>query len=230
MSPSGLGHGTLTLGFFGPGVSIAATLTLTVLFYAAPTTIAAAYPGVDVALLQQAALVPTACMLVSFITNVGMVLASFLAAGVAVRHLQKVHATVLQWYMATAGVRADYAARRTRARCRGSGHGAYGDACCNCVSPPLPDAGDEHSRDGGAARGDACERHALYGAVSELEAVMDAQQGLLQFIATAIADGAGMRFLGVFRPGAASVGGLIAVMGSAAALGLRLATTVYFSK
>jgi len=36
----------------------------------------------------------------------------------------------------------------------------------------------------------------------------------------------GIRFLGVFRPGAVSIGGLLAVMVSAAVLGVRLAATV----
>ncbi len=60
-----------------------------------------------------------------------------------------------------------------------------------------------------------------------LQVVAEAQRGLLAFLVATIDDGAGIRFLGVFRPGAASVGGLLALVASAAALGIRLAASVY---
>lgn len=235
VSPGGLGHGMLSLGFVGPGGSIATTFVLTILFYSTPTAVAAAYPGVDVGLLQQAAIVPTACMLASFATNMGLVLASFLAAGAAIDNLRRIHAGVLQWHLATAGVRAEYAARRSRAlssraACSGCSSAArfpsqlaVGGASGVATAPHAPST----SMSAGTISDDG---DALDAAVGELEAVMDAQRGLLEFVAMAIADGAGIRFLGVFRPGVASVGGLLAVMGSAAALALRLAATAYFSK
>ena len=220
VSTSGLFHGLLSRLFIPARVSIIMSLVLTILFIASPTLIAAAYPSADVTLLQQAALVPTACMLIAFLTNCGLLLASFLSAGAAITTLQRIHAIVLRWHLATAGALARYAAQRTRLLC-GAG--------------PDLDAGDGAGggRDGMYAppRGDVSPAlPALDGAIKELEAVLEAQRGLLVFLAAAAADGAGIRFLGMFRPGAASIGGLLAIAGSAAALALRLAASVYQSQ
>ena len=194
VSTSGLFHGLLSRLFIPARVSIIMSLVLTILFIASPTLIAAAYPSADVTL--------------------------FLSAGAAITTLQRIHAIVLRWHLATAGALARYAAQRTRLLC-GAG--------------PDLDAGDGAGggRDGMYAppRGDVSPAlPALDGAIKELEAVLEAQRGLLVFLAAAAADGAGIRFLGMFRPGAASIGGLLAIAGSAAALALRLAASVYQSQ
>ena len=62
--------------------------------------------------------------------------------------------------------------------------------------------------------------------LAELSVVADAQRALVVMLAAAIEDSGGIRFLGIFRPGAASVSGLLAVMVSAAVLGVRLAASV----
>ena len=178
---------------------------LAVVFAAAPQAVGAAFPDLPpayVVAVQQAALVPTCVMLVSFIVNVSLLLAAFLAAGATVRELRGMHATVLRWQVATAAVLADAAARRGAPR-----------------SPAV--AGLDRRP------GDEPPRRDPDVEMGELAAVTESQRALLTFLSSAIEDDGGLRFLGVFRPGAASVGGIVAVMVSATALGVRLAATVY---
>jgi hypothetical protein len=68
---------------------------------------------------------------------------------------------------------------------------------------------------------------ALRDKIESLSLLADAQRGLMLYLRATIDNGAGIRFLGVLRPGSASVGGFIAIAVSAIALGIRLASTVY---
>ena len=250
---SGLGHDVLSLHMLAPTVAILSTLALTVIFFASPTFIVAAYPSADPSALKQAALVPTACMLVSFVANVGMLVASFLSASRAVGLLRSIHATVLRWHMSTAEVRARYAALRTHLLRRDAASLRADSACdrgLDAAAPAAADVGDHPCgrgtgphvrarRPGLAWNNDDAgigvsvessppeDEPGILGAITELEAVMDAQRGLLLRLGREIDDSAGIRFLGVFRPGAVSVGSFLVAMASSAALGVRLAVDVY---
>ena len=205
VSTSGLAHDAMSQGFLAPRVAIITSLTLAILFYFAPQLLTAAYPGLPpayVAAVQQAALAPTCVMLLSFAVNVCLLLVGFLEVGGIVRELRGMHASVLRWHVATAAAMASAAARRTEMtrRMRAAGCGNAAD-----VELQRRDADDE---------------------VWELAAVAEAQRALLLYLVSAMEDDGGIRFLGVFRPGAASVGGLLAVVVSAVVFGVRLASTV----
>ena len=180
-----------------PGVSLVVSLTLAVVFSVAPDVVAAADPNADTAALQMAALVPTCVMLLSFLFNAGVLLASFLAAGGIVNDLRTMHSTVLRWQVATTAVAMQYVTRR-RALALGRG-------------------GDE----------DTAETiRRLDADIAGLAIVADSQRTLAAFLVAAIEDSGGIRFLGIFRPDAASISGLVAIAVSASVLGLRLAAGV----
>ena len=202
MAPNGLGYDSTSLGFLTPRISILVSLTLAVLFSAAPHVIS---NGNNANALQLAALVPTCVMLLSFLNNAGLLLASFLAAGGIIHRLHRIHGQVLQWYMATSEVMSRYSARRAAILQHRRADRCGGDD-------------DEAER---------VELIAIDSDLGEMSVLLDAQRGLLAYLTSAIEDSGGIRFLGMFRPGAASVGGLLAIMASAAVLGLRLATSVY---
>ena len=141
-------------------------------------------------------------MLLNFCVNMCLLLVGFLEVGGIVRELRGMHASVLRWHVATAAAMAAAAARRTEMtrRARAAGCGDAAD-----VELQRRDADDE---------------------VWELAAVAEAQRALLLYLVSAMEDDGSIRFLGVFRPGAASVGGLLAVVVSAVVFGVRLASTV----
>lgn len=209
MSRAGTGHDSAVIGFMPSGASLVVSLTLAVVFSVAPDVVAAADPAADTAALRMAALVPTCVMLLSFSVNACVLLSSFLVAGRIIDDLRAMHATVLRWQAATSAVAAQYLARRRIHALRSGGGATEGaaaaGAAAGAAAPPIARLDDD---------------------LAELAVVADAQRTLAAYLVAAIEDSGGIRFLGVFRPGATSVGGLLAVAVSASVLGLRLAVGV----
>jgi hypothetical protein len=144
-------------------------------------------------------------MLVHFILNAGILLIAFYAASGIVGTFRTFHCKVVHWHMATTALLERYTYRKM--------------THCGIDSVDNFDVSAYTARQRQVA--------ALDSQIAALNAVEKAQRGFLLYLTATIENGAGIRFLNVFKPGAASIGGLLAVTASAVALGVRLAATVY---
>jgi hypothetical protein len=204
---SGLGHDVILMGFSAPTISIVTSLVLAIIFYISPQIVSAANGGTgDLQAIQLAALVPTSVCLVNFLVNMLLLLHGFIGAGKILRAFVNIQTRVLEWHTVFISLITRYSAQKR----------ALTASIAGSDSPTTEVLTKENLA-------------AVEGTLAELAAVELAQRNLLLYLQATIADGGGIRFLGVFRPGAASIGGAVAIMVSTAVLGLRLAASVYGS-